>query len=102
MVWNKPKNLWQWLVLISPGAASVLFTAFGKLLPDDDQVAPALLGLPVTFIMCVVIGYLLARKTGSAGKVFGLTALFIFLLMVVNFSICFGGCIALQPHMDFK
>ena len=102
MIWNKPKNVWQWLMLISPGAASVLFTAFGKMLPKDEEVSLALLGLPVTFILCVVIGYLLARKTGDAGKVFGLSALFIFLLMVVNFSIAIGGCAAMQPYMDFK
>ena len=63
MIWNKPKNVWQSLMLISPGAASVLFTAIGKMLPKDDEMA---LGLPVTFILCVVIGYLLARKTGRA------------------------------------
>jgi FtsH-binding integral membrane protein len=102
MIWNKPKNIWQWLMLLSPGAASVFFTAFGKTLPKDQELIPSLLGLPVAFVLCVVIGYLLARKTGDFGKVFGLSLLFIFLLLVINFSIAIGGCAVMQPYFDVR
>ena len=102
MIWNKPKNIWHWLLLLSPGAASLAFTGVGKMLPKEDELAPSMLGLPVTFILCIIVGFLLARGTGTPGKVFGLTMLFIFILMVVNFSIAFGGCAVMQPYFDIK
>jgi len=103
MIWNQPKKIWQWLALVGPGAASLACTAFGKLaLPKDNEVAASLLGLPLTFFLCLAVGYMLARKTGNPGKVFGLTALFSFILMVVNFSIAIGGCVAMSPHFDIR
>jgi hypothetical protein len=103
MSWNKPKSAWQWLALLSPGAASLLFTGFGCVfLKPDDAITPAILGLPVTFILCAVVAWRLARGTGGAGKVLGLTLLFTFLLMIVNFSIAAGGCAVMPVRLDLK
>ena len=90
-------------MLVGPGAVSLAFTGFGKVaLSKYDEIGAAILGLPVTFILCIAVGYILARKTGPAGKVFGLTVLWSFLLMIVNIAIAFGGCVAMDPPMDFK
>ena len=98
MIWNNPKNIWQWLMLASPGAASLAFTGFGK--AADDEVGAALLGLPITYLLCIAIGYLPAREPRSAGKIFGMTLLFIFLLVIVNFPIALGGCAVMQPYFN--
>lgn len=89
-------------MLLAPGAASVGLTAIGTRLSSDNGVAVSLLGMPLAFILCVVIAYRLARKTGDGGKVFGLTILFTLILAFVNFSIAIGGCIALPLKLDFR
>lgn len=102
MIWNKPKNLWHWLALLSPGAVSVAMTAFGKLLPRDSEVVPAILGLPVAVILCMVIAFFLAKGTGSAGKVIGLSLAYCFALVVVNISIALGGCAVMNPYFSVR
>jgi len=102
MTWNKPKTLWHWLGLISPGAVSVAMTAFGKLLPSADQAGPGVLGFPVAFILCLVVAYFLVRGTGSEGKRFALGILISIVLVVINFSIALGGCAVIQPHFDIR
>ena len=98
MTWNKPKTLWHWLGLLSPGAVSVAMTAFGKTLQSSDQTAPGVLGFPVAFILCLVIAYLLVRRTGRVGLGFMIAIA----LVIVNFSIALGGCVVINPHFDIK
>jgi hypothetical protein len=102
MTLNKPKNVWHWLGLLSPGAVSVVMTAFGKLLPEADQVAPGMLGFPVAFVLCIVITVLLVRGPDKPGGRFGLGLLIMLGLVIVNFSIGFGGCAVIQPHFDMR
>ena|SRR5438093_12263418 len=102
MSWRKPKTVWHWLALLSPGAVSVAMTAFGKLfLSRQNEIAPSMLGLPIALLLCVVIAFLLARGAGSAGKMIGLAFVFTAALVIVNFSIAIGGCVLMQPHLDF-
>ncbi len=103
MNWNKPKNIWQWLALLSPGAASLAMTAFGKLaLSKDNEIAPSILGLPVAFILCVIIAVLLARGADSPEKKIGFSIIFLVALVIVNFAIALGGCALMEPHLDIK
>jgi len=99
---NKPKTIWHWLGLLSPGAVSVAMTASGKLLPLDNQVGPGMLGFPVAFVLCIVIAYFLVRGPDNAGGRFGMGLVMLLALVVVNFAIGFGGCAVVQPHMDFR
>ncbi|MDD5261545.1 MAG: hypothetical protein PHD76_06810 [Methylacidiphilales bacterium] len=103
MNWNKPKNIWQWLALLSPGAASLAMTAFGKLaLSRNDEIVPSILGLPVAFILCVIIAVLLASGADSPGKKIGFSIIFLTALVIVNFAIALGGCAMMEPHLDIK
>ncbi|MEI8341690.1 MAG: hypothetical protein WCH43_09175 [Verrucomicrobiota bacterium] len=102
MTWNKPKTIWHWLGLVSPGAVSVAMTAFGKTLKSSDQAGPGVLGFPVAFILCLVIAFLLVRGSGNEGKRFGLGVLITIALVIINFTIAFGGCVVIQPHFDMR
>jgi hypothetical protein len=102
MTWNKPKTIWHWLGLVSPGAASVAMTAFGKMLPRDSELLPSMLGLPVALVFCLVVAFLLVRGPGNAGGRVGAGLLITLALLIVNFSIAIGGCVVMQPHFDLK
>lgn len=99
-IMSKPKNLWQWLALLSPGAASVALTAFGKLLPRDQELGPSLVGLPIALLLCVVLAYLWARGASSPGKMIGLMLLLTLGLAIVNLSIALGGCALMNPYFN--
>ena len=101
MGWHKPKKIWHWLALLSPGAVSVAFTAFGYFFMDRAS-DPGILGMPVALLLCLVAAFLMARGAGSVGKVIGLGLLFAVLLVIVNFSIAFGGCALLPTKFDMK
>jgi len=92
MGWNKPKTIWHWLALLSPGAVSVACTAITYFSKSDSGLA--VLGFPVAFLMCIVLAILMAKGAESVGGKIGLAVLFTFLLVIVNFSIGFGGCAA--------
>jgi hypothetical protein len=103
MPWSKPKNFFQWLALLSPGALSIALTAFGKLaLSTQNEIGPSILGVLLLFPFCIVIAFLLARGAGSPGKMIGLAFLFTVLLLIVNFSIACGGCAVMNPHLDLR
>jgi len=102
MTWNKPKTVWHWLGLLSPGAVSVGMTALGKLLPLNDQASPGILGFPVAFILCLVIAVLLVRGSDNPGGRLGMGVLITIALVIVNFSIALGGCVVIQPHFDIR
>lgn len=103
MPWNKPQRLWHWLALLSPGAVSVAMTAFGKFfLARQDEAAPGIIGLPVCFILCLVIAFVLARGAGSAGRAIGLAIVFAVALLIVNFSIALAGCAFINPHFNMQ
>jgi len=101
MSWNKPKNVWQWLVLLSPGAASVAFTAIAYASKGDSS-GIAMMGFPVAILMCIALAVYMAWGAESPGKKIGLGCLFTFLLLVVNLSIAFGGCALLPIPFDIK
>ena len=101
MSWNKPRNFWHWLALFSPGAVSVVFTAIAHF-SKTDAGGLSILGFPVAFLMCIVIAILMARGAESVGKKISLGLLFTFLLVIVNFSIAFGGCALLPIPFDIK
>src|SRR2546428_677981 len=103
MAGNKPKALWQWLLLIAPGAVSVTLTAFGKLvLSRQEEITPSLIGVLLIPLLSVGLAFHFARGVGSAGKMTGLAILITAGLVLLNFSIAFAGCAAMQPHMDFR
>jgi hypothetical protein len=103
MSWSKPKKVWHWLLLLSPGALSVALTAFGKLaLSTQNEIGPSIVGVLLLFPLSLVIAILLARGAEGAGKMLGLALLFFVLLVIVNFSIACGGCAVMNPHMDFR
>lgn len=103
MALAKPKRAWQWLLLIAPGAVSVALTAFGKLaLSRQDEIAPSIIGVLLIPFLCVGVAFYFARGAGSVGKLIGLAILITAGLVVLNFAIAFGGCAAMQPHLDFR
>lgn len=105
MAENKPKLPWSWLLLIAPGAASVALTAFGKLaLSRNDEIAPSIIGVLLVPLLSVGAAFYFAYKSsaGNAGKMIGLAILFTAGLVILNFAIAFGGCAAMQPHLDIR
>ena len=101
MGWNKPKTVWHWLALLSPGAVSVACTAVAYF-SKSDAGGLSILGFPVAFLMCIALAVLMAKGAESLGKGIGLALLFTFLLVIVNFSIGFGGCAAFPIPLDIK
>jgi hypothetical protein len=101
MTWNKPNTIWRWLALVSPGAASVLCTAIAYFFQRSAG-GLAILGFPLAFFMCLGVAIFMANGAESFGKKVGLTLLFTFLLVIVNFSIGFGGCAAFPIPFDMK
>jgi hypothetical protein len=102
MAWNKPKKVWQWLLLLSPGAVSLACSAITYFIATGRDITPALLGFLAVFPLCPVIAYFLVRRTGSVANMMGYGLLFTFLLLVVNVSIAIGGCAVMPGHMDFR
>ncbi len=100
MAWNKPKTIWHWLALLSPGAVSAVCTGIAYFFKANSGLA--VLGFPVAFLMCIVLAILMAKGAESVGGKIGFTLLFCFLLVVVNFSIGFGGCAAFPIPFDMR
>ena len=106
MTWNKPKNGWQWLLLLSPASICVLATAVGAVVQpkDGDWMAWALVGLFIATLMSIGLSIWLARVNPSAGEKVGCAILCFVILMAVNGAVSFAGCAlgwATLPTMSF-
>jgi hypothetical protein len=103
MTREKPAKVWQWLLLIAPGAVSVALTAFGKLaLSRADEITPSIIGVLLIPLLSAGAAFYFARRAGNAGKIIGVTLLYTLGLIILNFSIALGGCAAMNPHLDLR
>ncbi|HWB59165.1 MAG TPA: hypothetical protein VG733_06725 [Chthoniobacteraceae bacterium] len=100
---GKPNRLLRAMLVVSPGAVSLAFTTFAKLfLSADNEMGASLLGVIVALPLCVAAAFVLARGHGGAWPLIGRTFVYTFLLIVLNFSIAFAGCVLMQPRMNIE
>ncbi len=89
-------------MIIAPGAVSVAMTAFGKMLPRDQEIVPSIIGVLAALLLSVVVSFFLMRRAESVGQLIGFGMLLSVGLAILNFAIAFAGCAAMNPHMDFR
>lgn len=123
MTWNKPRTIWQWLLLLTPAAVHLVIVAglelharsgsglaggqalhyapiVGGLLAPivGGLLAPivgGLLGLSIAAVICVALGWWLARGASTISDRIGFTFLFTAILVPVNLGIAYAGCVAI-------
>lgn len=111
MIWNKPRNVWQWLSLLSPAVAAVVASEIVKWssppipplhLPDGrdipDMVAHVFRGAWISLGLIAVgslgIALILARGSDIRERVTQVT-FFAFCLGFSNCFVAFCGCASL-------
>ena len=106
MTWDKPKNGWQWLMLLVPAGICVVATAAGALAQpkDGDWMGWAVVGLMIATVTSFGLSIWLARKNPSMGEKIGCAVVCFGILMAVNSAVSFAGCAvgwATLPTMSF-
>jgi hypothetical protein len=94
------KKLWNVLAFICPGVVSVSMTAIDCV--EHGKTGLAIIGLPVALLLCIAAAIFLVRGKQGAGRKVGFAFLYFALLVVVNFSIAFGGCALMPVPFDVK
>jgi len=107
MVWNKPRNVWQWLLLLSPAGIAIAASQIAKWclpqVPPLHLVDGDLMDIgahiqrlfPITFFLIMSISFSLAmvltRGIPPQRRFFGVI-LALFCLVLVNGFVAFSGC----------
>jgi hypothetical protein len=99
MIWNKPRKLWQWLLLLTPAVEMMLVGAIplrraSYVLPHDNfpDLTLDVYNLPVALALSIALGlWLCWREPHWASRVLGAISLGI-LIAFGNFAIGFAGC----------
>ncbi|MGA3170170.1 MAG: hypothetical protein ABSE62_04085 [Chthoniobacteraceae bacterium] len=101
MTWDKPKKLSGWLWLLAPAGVCVLATTVGTLAQPHQGgwVAWALVGLLIATGISFVQSIWLARVNSTFGRKLGCMLLCFAILMVVNGTVSFAGCVACSSKL---
>ena len=103
---SKPKNIWQWLMLFTP--AAVIFvgaviaragaTNSGGGYKGLQTMVSGLITGPIGAVMCLGLGFWLARESNGIGQKIAGAMLFGIALAAVNLAIGFPGCLLVSSR----
>jgi hypothetical protein len=117
MVWNKPRNLWQWLLLLTPAVLAIgavhiskrwmppippLHLTNGRVIADVGRQITriSLISLAVIAVVSFVIAVVLSRGAAFGQRIVNVV-FFTLCLLLVNSFVAFGGCAIIgAPNPD--
>jgi hypothetical protein len=105
LVFTKPEKTWQWLMLFTPGViiiagatiAGASVNPHGELRGLQVMVSGLLTG-PIGALICLGLGWWLARENATTGRKILGAVLFGLALAAVNLAIGFPGCLLVSSR----
>ena len=98
---SKPKYIWQWLMLLTPGILIIVVAAVARATEGHTRgeyrglnvMVTGLITGPIGAVLCLGFGFWLARESDGIGQKIAGAVLFGIALAAVNLAIGFPGCL---------
>ena len=101
---SKPAKIWQWLMLFTPAVIIILGAVIGRASATPGEyrgiqaMVSGLITGPIGALMCLGLGYWLARESDGVGQKIAGAVLFGVALAAVNLALGFPGCLVVSSR----